>query len=238
MRDAVAALLGDAGFLVSGEADDLEHTVDRLSSQSHRHLDIIIIDASFCGDEPDAVRAVREVSQEARIIILAHEADVGGVSKEQIMEADGFLTFGISAQSMIHSLRLIQMGERVVPRELMHSLLSPDPKPETIEALGPRYPRNQGPSPREAEILHYLLRGDSNKMIARELGITEATVKVHLKGLLRKIRVCNRTQAAIWAMNNGFSFEKFRSQEAGTNAAQPDTPSSTGRRQSASAASK
>jgi len=47
--------------------------------------------------------------------------------------------------------------------------------------------------------------GASNKMIANKLGITEATVKVHLKTLLRKIDVNNRTQAAIWAMNNGFT---------------------------------
>jgi two-component system, NarL family, nitrate/nitrite response regulator NarL len=45
--------------------------------------------------------------------------------------------------------------------------------------------------------------GASNKMIGNRLGITEATVKVHLKTLLRKIDVNNRTQAAIWAMNNG-----------------------------------
>ena len=49
------------------------------------------------------------------------------------------------------------------------------------------------------------LTGASNKMIAYKLGITEATVKVHLKTLLRKIDVNNRTQAAIWAMNNGFT---------------------------------
>ena len=49
------------------------------------------------------------------------------------------------------------------------------------------------------------MTGASNKMIAYKLGITEATVKVHLKTLLRKIDVNNRTQAAIWAMNNGFT---------------------------------
>ena len=49
------------------------------------------------------------------------------------------------------------------------------------------------------------MTGASNKMIAIKLGITEATVKVHLKTLLRKIDVNNRTQAAIWAMNNGFT---------------------------------
>jgi two-component system nitrate/nitrite response regulator NarL len=48
------------------------------------------------------------------------------------------------------------------------------------------------------------VEGDSNKAIANRLGITEATVKVHLKSLLRKIGAANRTQAAIWALNNGF----------------------------------
>ena len=57
-------------------------------------------------------------------------------------------------------------------------------------------------SDREAEILQCLVNGASNKAIARDLKIAEATVKVHLKGLLRKMRLQNRTQAAIWALNN------------------------------------
>ena len=51
--------------------------------------------------------------------------------------------------------------------------------------------------------MHCLIEGDSNKSIARKIDIAEATVKVHVKAILRKIRVQNRTQAAIWAMNNG-----------------------------------
>jgi two-component system, NarL family, nitrate/nitrite response regulator NarL len=57
-------------------------------------------------------------------------------------------------------------------------------------------------SPREKEILSHLVTGHSNKLIARYLGIAEATVKVHLKSVQRKIRVENRTQAAIWALAN------------------------------------
>jgi two-component system, NarL family, nitrate/nitrite response regulator NarL len=57
-------------------------------------------------------------------------------------------------------------------------------------------------SEREAQILRHIVRGFSNKSVARELKITEATVKVHVKGLLRKIRATNRTQAAIWAIQN------------------------------------
>lgn len=57
-------------------------------------------------------------------------------------------------------------------------------------------------SDREAEILQCLVNGASNKAIARDLRIAEATVKVHVKGLLRKMQLQNRTQAAIWALNN------------------------------------
>jgi two-component system nitrate/nitrite response regulator NarL len=58
-------------------------------------------------------------------------------------------------------------------------------------------------SAREKCILRCLLNGDANKVIARKVDIAEATVKVHVKAILRKIRVRNRTQAAIWAMNCG-----------------------------------
>jgi len=56
-------------------------------------------------------------------------------------------------------------------------------------------------SAREHGILHCLIEGDSNKIIARKIDIAEATVKVHIKALLRKIRVNNRTQAAVWGMS-------------------------------------
>ena len=73
-------------------------------------------------------------------------------------------------------------------------------RPSQNGTLAPAEPR---PSPRETEILHYLTTGCSNRAIARQLGIAEATVKVHLKSLLCRIRVANRTQAAIWALKNG-----------------------------------
>ena len=53
------------------------------------------------------------------------------------------------------------------------------------------------------QILGCLINGDPNKVIANRLNITEATVKVHLKGILKKINAANRTQAAMWAMRNG-----------------------------------
>ena len=60
-------------------------------------------------------------------------------------------------------------------------------------------------SAREKSILRSLIEGASNKSIARKFDLAEATVKVHVKAILRKIQVQNRTQAAIWGMNNEFS---------------------------------
>lgn len=67
-------------------------------------------------------------------------------------------------------------------------------------------------SEREAQILHGLIQGHANKVIARTCDITEATVKVHMKSILRKIRVANRTQAAIWALEHGYPGDKLKRQ--------------------------
>jgi two-component system nitrate/nitrite response regulator NarL len=76
---------------------------------------------------------------------------------------------------------------------------------ESIADPVPHKPRQRNVpqlSERESQILEGIVCGYSNKMIARKCGITEATVKVHMKSILRKIQVANRTQAAVWAMEN------------------------------------
>jgi|HubBroStandDraft_6_1064221.scaffolds.fasta_scaffold77989_4 two-component system nitrate/nitrite response regulator NarL len=94
----------------------------------------------------------------------------------------------------------------------------------------PQHPMNVPPlrnhpglSEREAQILDSLVKGQSNKVIARACDISEATVKVHMKAILRKIRVKNRTQAAIWAMANGYATDGFNGRlldaDSGRNAA-------------------
>ena len=64
-------------------------------------------------------------------------------------------------------------------------------------------------SVREVETLRSLVRGEPNKIISRRLGITEATVKVHVKAILRKLKVVNRTQAAIWGVSRGLISADF-----------------------------
>ncbi len=101
--------------------------------------------------------------------------------------------------ALTESLRLVMMGEKVFPTDLSELLLRNNPQKAPMPGPGER----QGLTEREMQILCCLIKGQSNKMIAIHFNITEATVKVHLKSLLRKINASNRTQAAIWALNNG-----------------------------------
>jgi DNA-binding CsgD family transcriptional regulator len=110
----------------------------------------------------------------------------------------------------VRARRLHQRGR--VPRDFLGHVRSEVPKhqPRTASRdreIAGRFDgdlQNGIPqlSDRERSILHCLIQGASNKMIARRIGIAESTVKVHVKTILRKIRAHNRTQAAIWAMSN------------------------------------
>ncbi len=81
--------------------------------------------------------------------------------------------------------------------------------------------RGLGLSERETQILQCLIEGYANKLIARRLDIAEATVKVHIKGLLRKINVSNRTQAAIWALNQSFTAQQTHAVQPGEHDRKP-----------------
>lgn len=101
-----------------------------------------------------------------------------------------------------------------VPRPAMPCARSSLAKPDGDSAA--RSGSGHGLSEREEQILKALVRGHSNKMIARMYSVTEATVKVHMKSILRKIRVANRTQAAIWAIKNARFPEEMNETDART----------------------
>jgi two-component system nitrate/nitrite response regulator NarL len=111
----------------------------------------------------------------------------------------------------VKSIELVMMGETIFPPAFLSFVLDAESgnatpaSDENSHAILVTADDSVAPqlSPREKSILRCLIEGDSNKSIARKIDIAEATVKVHVKAILRKIRVQNRTQAAIWGMNNG-----------------------------------
>ena len=182
VNDALSSVLLAAGFTVFPKADQCDHGVV-----------LIGID-----DYEERAAGLAHQQNGGKIVMLTNEPDCRGLAPEQIGALSSILTYDSSAAVFVRSIRLICSGERVFPRELTERSKSQTLLHENSPPRSDVYRL----SPRESEILSHLVDGHSNKGIARILGITEATVKVHLKSVQRKIRVDNRTQAAIWALSN------------------------------------
>lgn len=136
------------------------------------------------------------------IVVLTDERDPRTLAACLNAGADAFLLKDISLEALIHSLKLAMMGQKVMPTDLATALIN---GAVGVAPVGDKRIEEYGLSDREQEILRCLVYGDANKVIANRLDITEATVKVHMKSLLRKIKAGNRTQAAIWALNHGMA---------------------------------
>ncbi|WP_158284119.1 response regulator transcription factor [Azospirillum sp. TSO22-1] len=161
--------------------------------------DAILFDATGCQAVGDDVATLRAAFADSRILLLATTISGATLREALAAGADGCLTADTSATALAQWVRYALAGGKVYPRD-MAQILAQSPGSPGSTSIGGRTLSN-----REIEILTRLTSGHGNKQIANELGITEATVKVHLKSLLRKIGAVNRTQAAIWAMNNGMA---------------------------------
>ncbi len=198
-REGMKRLFEDSPFKVEGEASSLREAAPAIETADTPPALILIDLASGNEEEVEALRLLRAQQPKLRIVILTSELCTRRLSAALGAGADGYLMKDIAYESLMQSLRLVMMGEKVFPTHLAELLISGRPEEIGVEAPV----RRKGLSQREVQILRCLLSGNSNKMIANHLSITEATVKVHLKSLLRKINASNRTQAAIWALNNG-----------------------------------
>lgn len=161
---------------------------------------VVIIDTAGYGDVLlELMLNVRAQPVPARVVVLTDTVGIPRLASALSAGVDGYLLKDMSAEALKQSLNLVLMGEKVFPTNLANLLINTRHTVQTGTTSG----RNRPLSDRESEILACLVNGQSNKVIASHLQITEGTVKVHLKGVLKKIHVANRTQAAIWALQNG-----------------------------------
>lgn len=149
---------------------------------------------------------IRDQFANARVVLLADQFDFDHVARAFRSGIDGYIVKELGCEALVQSLRLAVLGEKVFPSELARALT--ENMPHAASAEWETRVAQAGLSAREVEILRCVMTGMANKVISYELGICEATVKVHIKALLRKLRVTNRTQAAIWAVMNGL--ERFQ----------------------------
>jgi two-component system nitrate/nitrite response regulator NarL len=164
-----------------------------------------------------ALSAAKASFPDAPVVVIGDSSDRNLVTTALAMGAITFIDENEATSTLIAKLELVVHSEPVISVWIMQRLLgqvSPQASEHAVApiALDQRQLREDededeaAPNPhlsgREAAILNALVQGASNKVIAYRLSITEATVKVHVKAILRKIRVRNRTQAAIWALHH------------------------------------
>jgi two-component system nitrate/nitrite response regulator NarL len=170
---------------------------------------LCIVDAT--GAPEQALEFIRDAKRQhpaARVVAIANRLDYQTVHSAVSVGVDSFCLSTSAREVLITTLELAMLGERILPGSLVRTLLSQElAHSDTAEIIPLAERRSPDPklqklSPRETVILQSLMGGDPNKVIARKLDITEATIKVHVKAILRKIGVANRTQAAMWATGN------------------------------------
>ncbi len=211
LREGLARILRSTNFRILASAScagDLRAS----KLQQHQPLFIVV----HTGDDFNAVLEqiglFRDQHPGGRIAIVADHCRPCELVAAFRAGANGYFV-DMTCAAFVKSLELVMMGETIFPLAYLSFVLDPESKHlcqevpgdesnkailvTTEDALAPQL------SSREESVLRCLIKGDSNKRIARKMDIAEATVKVHVKAILRKIRVQNRTQAAIWGANKG-----------------------------------
>ena len=196
-------LQGTSFFITSSASDQAFFSL----SYPNTSPALFILDGSdTSGHIIDTAKALKDRYPETRIAVIADRFDLGFVKLARSAGIDGFCLSTNYRDVLIKSLELVMLGEAVLPTQVTTLLLDMVPASAELnpqEKAGAQMqwsdPRLQKLSTRESQILHCLTDGAPNKVIARKLDVAEATVKVHVKAILRKIGAANRTQAAMWA---------------------------------------
>jgi len=192
-REGLCRIISDSDFSVVGSAAGPD-SID----WSHCPEDVLaIIDGGPGETQIAGVEDVMFNRSDARCVVLAEKFDMEVMVACFQRRAHGYLVKDMPCTPLLVALRLASLGERVFPSNLVDVLARPFSPLDEIAELS-LDPEEANLSPREMEVLCCLMAGYSNKLIARQLELTEATVKVHVKAILRKLKVGNRTQAAMW----------------------------------------
>lgn len=189
-------VLREQGFRITALVSDPDDVAQAVALHPN-DCNLVVVDGLATPDRT-LTQDLLEASPAARIVILADQFDFDVMARNFDQGAYGYIVKRIASTSLIKLLNLVADGEKVMPSNLAETLRHHIGQSEPVGSTASI--QAAGLSTREVQILTCLVSGNPNKIISRELGISEATVKVHVKAILRKIGVQNRTQAAIWAL--------------------------------------
>lgn len=200
-RAGLAALLERRGIEVVASVGDGR---EGLELAEQLKPDVILLDMRMPGmDGIEVLRALREGGNETPVAVVTTSRDGMDLIKSLRGGAQAYLIKDMEPDELVSALQEVTSGETVVAKELAGVLArvvqgdggSPTRAPTELAEL----------TPREQEILKHLAEGQSNKVIARNLGISDGTVKLHVKAILRKLGVHSRVEAAVMAVQLGLA---------------------------------
>jgi DNA-binding NarL/FixJ family response regulator len=188
MRMGIAAIInGRADMIAVAQAATGEEAVELFDR--HRP-DVTLMDLRLPGmSGVDAIRAIRLRHPQACFVVLTTYEGDEDIFQALEAGARAYVIKGMPHEALVDAIRKVHAGGRFLPSPVSRALASRTP--------------NSDLSPREREVLRLLARGESNKMIASHLGISEATVKCHVSVILMRLQVADRTQAVVAALQRG-----------------------------------
>jgi DNA-binding NarL/FixJ family response regulator len=199
VRQGLVALLTLVeGIQVVGEAADGEEAIAQFRKH---HPDVTLIDLRLPKlGGVEVIQRVRANASQARFVVLTTYDGDEDIYRALKSGAKAYLLKGMTTEELIATIREVHAGRSHIPPAIAERL---------AERMG-----TEDLTPRESEVLEQIVSGKSNKEIATELAISEATVKTHINTLLSKLGVTDRTQAATAAIRRGIvPLESLRKHE-------------------------
>jgi DNA-binding NarL/FixJ family response regulator len=189
IRDGLAAVLrAESGLQVVAEAANGEEAIE---AYARLHPDIVLMDLRMpVMDGLTATRAILADDPNARIIVLTTYDGDEDIHRALAAGARGYLLKDMMRTDLLGVIRAVHRGQRGIPAPVAARLAEHTPR--------------IGLTPRELEVLRLVADGLSNAQVAERIGRTEGTVKVHLKNILQKLDVSDRTEAVTTALRRGF----------------------------------
>ncbi len=199
-RSGICLLLQrQKGFEVVGEAGD---GLEGVKLAKRLKPEVVLLDLHMPGTGGlEALQLLREDLPQTQVVMLTVSEDAQDLLEALHLGARGYLLKNIETDFLLDSIRRAASGESVMSPQMATRLADAvrlpqkNPKAAVVET--------NKLSPREAEIIVMLAAGASNKEIARKLELAESTVKIHVQGILRKLNLTSRVQAAVFAVEHG-----------------------------------
>lgn len=190
------------GFEVVGEAGD---GLEGVKLAKRLEPDVVLLDLHMPGvGGLEALQLLQEELPQVQVVMLTVSEDAQDLLEALRIGARGYLLKNIETDFLLDAIRRAAAGESVMSPQMANRLADAVRAPQSNTKTSPAAKL----SPREAEIIAMLAAGASNKEIARRLELAESTVKIHVQGILRKLNLSSRVQAAVYAVEHGLMEKK------------------------------